>query len=306
MCRTKKIQVYCSIKKSLMSKSPLPVFKIDNFRGDSFSKPDFYIRSFAEHAATHQFIKVPHAHDFYMLLFFTKGKGSHAIENEKFPISRGSVFFMSPSEVHLWEVDKETDGYILFFNSSFYLMDSLSKEYLKLPFFRAKQKVRYVHLNETAIKEMEPVFKLISAEYLAESKWMLRVIRSYLDILLYKLTQYVEPETNGKEENTSVIPQLEALIEEHFREHQPIAFYADKLNMLPDQLNHLTKKYVNKTVITLIQERLITEAKRLLIYTSLNSSEIAFQLNFSDNSYFNRFFKKLEKMTPEQFRSNPK
>src|ERR1700748_3484158 len=121
-----------------MTKQPLPVFKIDNFKGDRFSKPDFYIKSFAEHEATHQFIKVPHAHDFYMLLLFTKGSGSHAIENEKLPIKRGSVFFMSPSEVHLWEIDKKADGHILFFNSSFYLMDTLSKEYLKLPFFRAK------------------------------------------------------------------------------------------------------------------------------------------------------------------------
>jgi len=289
-----------------MTKPLLPVFKINNFKGDSFSKPDFYIKSFAEHAITHQFIKVPHAHDFFMLLLFTEGSGTHAIENEKFPISRGSVFFMSPSEVHLWEIDKKADGYILFFNSSFYLMDTLSKEYLKLPFFRAKQKVRYVHLNETAIKEVEPVFKLIATEYQSESKMMLRIIRSYLDVLLYKLTEFVEPQASGKEENVSIIPQLEGLIEEHFREHQPVAFYAEKLNVLPDQLNHLTKKYLNKTVTTLIQERLITEAKRLLVYTSLTSSEIAFQLNFSDNSYFNRFFKKVEKVTPDQFRNKPK
>ena len=59
---------------------------------------------------------------------------------------------------------------------------------------------------------------------------------------------------------------------------------------------------MNKTVAELIQERMIAEAKRLMVYSSLTISEIAYQLNFNDNSYFNRFFKKAEKCTPEQFR----
>jgi AraC family transcriptional activator of pobA len=289
-----------------MQKQSLPVFKIGNFKGNSFAEPDFYINSFAEHAANHHFIEAPHAHDFYLVLFFTKGKGTHTIEHKKYPIKRGSMFFMSPSEVHLWNTGKDTDGYVLFFNSSFYLMDTLSKEYLKLPFFRAKQKVRYLQLNEKGIKEIELVFTLIAKEYRVGSKSMLRIIRSYLDGLLYKLATFVEPELNTKEEPVAIIPGLEALIEEHFREHFPATFYAEKLNMLPEQLNHITKKYLDKTVTVLIQERLIAEAKRLLAYTSLSVSEIAYKLNFSDNSYFNRFFKKEVKLTPEQFRNSPK
>jgi len=289
-----------------MAKKSLPVFKIDNFKGNNFAKPDFYIKSFAEHNATHQFIKDPHAHDFYLLLLFTKGAGSHTIENNEYPIRRGSMFFMSPSEVHLWNTDKNADGYVLFFNSSFYLMDALSREYLKLPFFRAKEKIRYVQLNDSSIKKIEPILKLISAEYQAESRLMMRIIRSYLDVLLYKLAGFVEPGMIGKDKSPSIIPSLETLIEEHFKEHQPVAFYANKLNVLPDQLNNLTKKYLDKTVTGLIQERIMAEAKRLLLFTSLNINEIAFNLNFMDNSYFNRYFKKAEKITPEQFRKSPK
>lgn len=288
-----------------MAKASLPVFKIGNFRGNSSAKPDFYINTFAEHAATHHFIEAPHAHDFYLLLLFTKGTGSHTIEHNKYPISRGSAFFMSPSEVHLWNTGKDADGYIVFFNSSFYLMDTLSKEYLKLPFFRARQKVRHAQLNEASLKEVEPVFKLMASEYKAESRLMLRIIRSYLDVLLYKLADFVEAGTDKKEELVSIIPGFEALIEEHFCEHQPVSFYAEKLNIQPDRLNHLTKKYLNKTATGLIRERLIAEAKRLLAYTSLSAGEIAYKLNFTDNSYFNRFFKKEVKATPEQFRNKP-
>jgi AraC-like DNA-binding protein len=67
-------------------------------------------------------------------------------------------------------------------------------------------------------------------------------------------------------------------------------------------LNAVTKNYLDKTTADLIHERMIAEAKRLLVYSSYTISEIAYQLNFNDNSYFNRFFKKAVSITPEQFR----
>ena len=294
-----------------MSKKQLPVLKIKDFNKE-FSKPDFLIKGFQEHTVNHPYLErnnspdfyfFPHSHEHYLLLFFTKGSGVHTIEQVEYPVNRGATFFMSPSEVHLWTISDDADGYVLLFNSSFYLMDALSKQYFKLPFFRAKNKVRYMLLSEESIQEVEPLFKLMVSEYKAESRLMHSIIRSYLDALLYKLANLVEPTVQNNDEPSSMIPALEALIEDHFMEHQPATFYSEKLNILPEHLNKLTKKYLGKTVTTLIQERLITESKRLLAYTSLSVSEIAYQLNFSDNSYFNRFFKKTEKITPEQFRN---
>jgi AraC family transcriptional activator of pobA len=294
-----------------MSKKQLPVLKIQDFNKE-FSKPDFLIRPFKEHTVDNPYIErdnspnnhfFPHSHQHYLLLFFTTGSGVHTIEQVEYQVNRGAAFFMSPSEVHLWTISDDADGYVLLFNSSFYLIDALSKQYFKLPFFRAKNKVRYMHLSEESIREVEPLFKLMYAEYKAESRLMHNIIRSYLDALLYKLANLVEPNAQNNDEPSSMIPALEALIEEHFMEHQPATFYSEKLNILPEHLNKLTKKYIGKTVTTLIQERLITESKRLLAYTGLSVSEVAYQLNFSDNSYFNRFFKKTEKITPEQFRN---
>ena len=75
------------------------------------------------------------------------------------------------------------------------------------------------------------------------------------------------------------------------------------LNCTAQQLNSITKNYLHKRVSDLIQERMMAEAKRLLVYSSLTVSEIAYTLNFNDHSYFNRFFKKAENITPEQFRN---
>jgi AraC-like DNA-binding protein len=82
----------------------------------------------------------------------------------------------------------------------------------------------------------------------------------------------------------------------------PASFYAEKLKVSTQKMNQHTRQFLNKTVTELINEKLLIEAKRLLAYSDKSVSEIAYEMNFNDNSYFNKFFKRIEKETPEQFR----
>ena len=92
------------------------------------------------------------------------------------------------------------------------------------------------------------------------------------------------------------------LLEQHVLDKQNVAFYAAQMAMTAKKLNHCIKKATGKNCIDLIQERTLTEAKRLLLYTDDSSKEIAYKLNFKDNSYFTRFFTRLEGKTPGGFR----
>ncbi len=287
----------------MKSKQSPSVLKISNFKSNADKRSDVYIRTFQKHKVEHPFVMNAHAHDFYLVMLFTKGDGSHTIDFKTYPVSPGSVFFMSPSEIHSWDLSDDTDGYVLFFNSSFYLMDALSKQLFNLPFLRPKNKISHAQLNKKEQKEIEAVFQSIAREAEGESQLKNNILRSYLDVLLFKLAAMIKPGKDEKSTPVSIVPELEALIDTHFMEHQPLAFYSGKLNISSQQLNSLTKKYLNKTVADLIQERMMAEAKRLLVYSSLTVSEIGYRLNFNDNSYFNRFFKKAEKITPEQFRN---
>jgi len=243
-----------------------------------------------------------HSHDFYLVMLFTKGSGKHSIDFNTYTVNRGSVFFMSPSEIHSWNLSDDADGYVLFFKHSFYLMDALSKQLFKLPFFKSKDKIRHVLLNEEELKNIETVFKSIVIEAESALAFKNAILRSYLDVLLFKFADIITINNDERIQPISLVPELAILIESFFMEHQPVSFYAEKLNTTSQQLNSITKNYLDKTVAELIQERMIAEAKRLMVYSSLTISEIAYQLNFNDNSYFNRFFKKAEKCTPEQFR----
>ena len=78
--------------------------------------------------------------------------------------------------------------------------------------------------------------------------------------------------------------------------------YASLLYITPNHLNALCKELLGESAGELIRKRIILEAKRLLVIKDYSIAEVAYELNFNDNSYFTKFFKKIEGMTPEDFR----
>ena len=283
-----------------MSKPAL--LRIQHFQRKESTQPDFYIRTLPEHRHEHPFITEAHAHDFYLLLLFTHGSGTHTIDLNTYTVQPGSVFFMTPSEIHSWRLSDDANGYILFFNTSFYLLDNIPKNLTELPFFRIGNKLRHGVLSAKVLKEMERVCRNIVAENSQPSAFQKNILRAYLDVLLYKMAAALPAEIPASPAPLSLVPELQLLVEHYFLQQRAISFYAERLHVSPKQLNTLTKNYLGKTVPDLLRERLITEARRLLVHSAMTVSEIAYALNFNDNSYFNRFFKRSEGITPELFR----
>ena len=97
---------------------------------------------------------------------------------------------------------------------------------------------------------------------------------------------------------------LRALVEEHFRKERQLSFYAGKLAMTPDRLNDHVKRAAGVTAGHLIRQRVLTEAKRQLIFTNQPVNEIAYDLSFADPSHFARFFRQHTGTTPQAFRDH--
>lgn len=95
---------------------------------------------------------------------------------------------------------------------------------------------------------------------------------------------------------------LRQLIEEHFQTERQLSFYSDKLAMTVDRLNDHVKRATGVTAGHLIRQRVLTEAKRQLVFTNQPISEIAYALAFSDPSHFARFFRKQTGAAPHEFR----
>src|SRR6266849_6664156 len=98
------------------------------------------------------------------------------------------------------------------------------------------------------------------------------------------------------------VDALRYLVEEHFRQERQLSFYAGKLAMTPDRLNDHVKRAAGVTAGHLVRQRVLTEAKRQLVFTNQPIHEIAYDLTFADPSHFARFFRKQTGLTPQAFR----
>jgi AraC family transcriptional regulator, transcriptional activator of pobA len=283
-----------------MSKKAPSVLNLKTFHKEKDQRPGFYIKTFREHKAEHPFVMSPHSHDFYLITLFTKGSGTHTIDFTTYNVKPGNVFFMSPGQMHAWQLSDETDGYVLFFNSSFYTMDREERRITNFPFYNTTQ-LNAVELTSSQLKPTLEFIHLLESESRAHSSFQHSILRSLLDALLYKLFSFFQSRSLSSSD-IPLISKIELLIDQFYIEHKPASFYADRLNISPQKMNVHTRSFLNKTVTELLNERLLNEAKRLLVYTEKSVSEIAYELNFNDNSYFTKFFKRLEKQTPEQFR----
>lgn len=286
----------------------LPVFNITNFNDYNncmeFDK-NFYIRPFNDHVNENLFIESPHGHDFYLVLLITKGSGTHSIDYKEYDVEPGMLFIVSPGQVHCWDLSDNVDGYVMFFKKEYFLIDFNHDKLIKLPFFKTSSTVPCLKLDELERKTLADLYVKINEEYQLSMFNYHEMIRLYLNIMFIELSRIYQ----SKEEKSIVysydliqLNQFETLINKHFKEHQSLNFYAEKMNISLKQLSYLCKKTVNKTPSEILLERIILEAKRFIIHSSLSISAISDELNYNDNSYFIRLFKKVCSLTPEQFR----
>ncbi len=267
---------------------------------------NFYIRKFSEHVKENLFIEKPHGHDFYLILLVTKGFGNHTIDFLEYEVSEGAMFVVSPGQIHQWNVSEDVDGYILFFTKDFFLHDFNTDRLINFPFFNSTFSSPYVQLNNEEREEIALKYKLIYKEYQHRSLKYQEMIRMYLNAMFIELSRiYPEIEGKGKLYGYDLLQlhRYEALVDKYFKMHRPISCYSKKMNITDRQLNYLCKKTVGKKPSEIMTDRIILEAKRLIIHSDLSIASIAEELNYKDNSYFIRLFKRITKQTPEQFRN---
>ncbi|MEB2776119.1 helix-turn-helix domain-containing protein [Algoriphagus sp. D3-2-R+10] len=290
-----------------MLKQTLPTYQIPDFENPSNAPDHFYYSRLNKHLITHQFIQKPHKHDFFILVLFTQGRGNHLIDFNYYSVNPNSAFFLSPGQVHSWTLSKDTNGHILFFSSDFYTSLFPLTKLNSFSFFHSNLTSPKLELRPEEMNEMNFYMEKIESEVMHPRWASLDLLKSFTDILLtnaHRIYMEKNPTPLHLELSSSQFQKLELLIDSNFSNNREVNFYTDRMNMTLKQLNSLIKKKVGKTISKLIQERVMLEAKRLLVHSDLTISAIAFRLKFDDPSYFSRFFKNNISLTPEEFRTS--
>lgn len=293
-----------------MKQLDIPVYSIDRFNNKSEKTIQFQI----EHYDINRNFKVtyPHRHDdFYEILFLTQGEGIHTIDFQNYTIKPNTIFFLSPGQIHELYLSEDVKGYIFLFTSSFYHFNKTDPYKLfELPFFyNLNQETPPIYLeNETEKQVITELFKNAIYENQQNLTDSEEAIRALLDLILiqckriYPLSKIEEKANKGK----ILVKRFKQLIEEKSQENLSVKDYASLLAITPNYLSETVKSVTGRTSTDLINDRMILEIKRLLTHTDLGISEIAYQLNFSDQSYFSKYFKKLTNQSPLEFRNSIK
>ena len=281
----------------------LPVYSIKQFKYFD-EEASFYANKFIPHIKEHHFTGRPHKHDFYLILLFTKGHGVHYVDFNKYQIKPGTVFMMSPGQIHSWELSDDIDGYVFFHSKTFYDEGYTNEKITNYPFFASIHNMPIVVIKKSNLALIENLFRNILEEYKQDKPLRFSKLHALVNILYIELTRsYHTVGKVGNEKYLSAVRKFEGLVDTNFREIKFPAEYASLLNITERHLNRITNRCLNKTPTELISDRVILEAKRMLMHSNHSIAEVAGELGYFDSSYFSKLFKKKTQLTPKQFLS---
>ncbi|WP_196894385.1 AraC family transcriptional regulator [Aureivirga marina] len=239
----------------------------------------------------------PRQRNYHEIMWIQEGAAKFIIDGEISYIESNSFFVLPKGRLHQFLPNKLVEGQVIRFTED--LLDCFPRL-----LFSKFNSISHVKISMEDNQSLDFLYKAFTIEYQEQNEFS-PIITNLLKTIIHKLNDIKQsqfPNNTILLENIDLFDQFQHLMDKHITEHKLTDFYASKLNITSRKLNSIVKSILNKSTINTISERLLIEAKRSLIYTDKNISNIAYSLGFEDNSYFTKFFKKHTELTPKQFR----
>lgn len=241
----------------------------------------------------------PHKHNSYFeIVYLSKGKGVHVIDTQEFSIIPPVVFIVRKEQIHFWDIETEPSGFVVIIKKSF-IDESLDKEIKQL----LSKISSYPCLFPNDKSTVEQLFQLLNKEYQESKGESNAIIEGLLKALLAKLLQSEKPKNSISSHKENLFRKFKDLLVQEKKLTNEVAHYAKLLNTSPQNLNAICRKENNQSATEVLSESIISEAKRLLLYTDVTITQISYSLDFKDNSHFTKYFKRYTGITPNTFRS---
>jgi AraC family transcriptional regulator, transcriptional activator of pobA len=277
----------------------IPVFSIKECIG-----ADFVIKRL-QHNDIMRYANKLRRHSDYTIHLVLQGEVEYSIDFAKHLIATPSLIFLAPDQVStITEASKNAEVIKIAFNKEFLISEVKGV----ISFGQCLFGHNMLHITSEQVDELMVYCDLISKEFNGNMEQKDNMIRSLLQALIVCCARMVEKKSDFKCQqpipNKKLVNQFISMAEKHYREKTRVAQYAEMLYISPGHLNDTIKAAIGKSAKQVIDEKRVLEAKRLLLWGEHSAKEIAWELNFDDNAYFNRFFKKHTGQTPIYFQRN--
>ncbi|GAF03484.1 AraC family transcriptional regulator [Saccharicrinis fermentans] len=253
-----------------------------------------------------ELMTVPHRAQFYHILWIEKGKGTHYVDFKPVDLEDNMIIFVPNNCVNLFDKKGAYQGKVIIFTDSFFSKNNhdmlflhssiLFSDWYDIVTIKLNSNPSELHL---CIDFMEKEFKRSAdaAQYY--------ILHNMLYVFLLQAEREMRKQ-GFKEQKPSFhldcVVLFKDLLEQNFKKDRSVKNYAAALNISDKQLHKATTTLLDKTPKQIIDERVILEAKRLLVHSHQSIKEITFALGYDEPTNFVKYFRKHTDLTPSEFR----
>lgn len=284
--------------------TPIPIYKLYGY-GNVWTSPDpMFCETIAAQEKLHNWHVSPHKHtDLFQLLYLESGAVTVMLDGDTHRVSPGQIILVPQRVVHEFVFCPGSGGYIL--TVTYALLRELCERF-GLALCAATEPWILRLGADTADRHVALSLRQLNEEYRslrsAQRGPLLEALLAGILVWIHRRGYPASPGTTDQDPGSQHLARYARMIESHYATQHQVAWYALRIGVTPAHLNTIVQALAGKTALQLIHERLLLEARRELIYTPRNIATIADSLGFADPGYFTRFFKRLAKISPKEFR----
>ncbi|MDQ0395757.1 helix-turn-helix domain-containing protein [Labrys monachus] len=289
-----------------MSTASVPAYWLyGERRGDRF--PDaLHIETIGDRSSINNWRIQPHRHqDMHQFFLIVSGGGRARIDGIDHRLAQGTAIVITPFVIHEFWFEAGTVGYVAsvadvilrrLFEAEPATMRALASPRVVDPSPERSETGGLQAAMQAALAEFERNAGgreiALSAHAALLATWFARAAS--------QMSRSLGPSADGR---IALVQRFVARVEADFRSHQPLEAYARQLGVSVPHLTRCCRETLGHPAIRIIHDRLMIEARRHLVYTSMGISQIAFGLGFSDPAYFSRFFAARAGLPPSDYRA---
>jgi AraC family transcriptional activator of pobA len=288
--------------------SSLPLFHLYGNPPDERAFDFIHVEAIASRSSIHDWIIRAHRHrNLFQILVIERGGGEMTFDAARLPFAAPAAILVPAAIAHGFRFEAGvTDGWVVSFtkDAALPLTDGAGDALARMHALAAEPVIQIGDEAERA--RLSALCRdLFEENSLAREGYRL-AMRGLLVLIAVGVARLAA--SRARTGSVTLLPadatvaQLRALVDRNFREQRQLNFYAEKLAITVDRLNDHVKQATGVTAGHLIRQRLLTEAKRQLIFTTQPIHDISKELAFADQSHFARFFRKQTGTTPHEFR----
>lgn len=241
----------------------------------------------------------------------TEGETSLTSNLQEFRLKKDSLFIFSPKHILQVQSNNRFKAHLIVIAPDFLKRINIDTKRM-MPLFLQFGSLPCMELTHAESQSLRSFISMVEQELKgSETDFSSEIIGGLIAVTIYKvgdiLTHYLteHPEVDSPIHNRAeeYFRQFTELLGEHYKHERSVGFYARQLCITPKYLTTLIKRISGKSVSEWIDNYVILEAKTLLKYSNMSVQEIAYYLNFPNQSFFGSYFKRNAGMSPSQYKA---